>query len=449
MAKQNFIAGGYVGKLGETVGQRWKNIRTVRVYVIPHNPRTPAQQACRRKFAESVPYAQIGMQFNAKAPCWEATNKTEWQGRMSVAKVNIDNGVTGRNAIPLFPLGYTPANQITAAAFMDNGSGDYTLFLTGSQDIETGRRFMLSIECENTVSGEMEEVMVEAVATGAVQNAVTLHLDGHVLDEGDIIFGVSCNDTDFAGTLCHVPPQALQLANVVVVDDWVATQNPSTYAVTVTSEKLKAVAQTAHIHVMYKQMDVFTGEYVEDGKAVDISAGSGTVTLASAPSYLGLVGSSYFGANGASYEYGGVRYVFPNVPVALAGKYQTTWESLAGFVGWDAQISVDTGENVSRMMVTVEFTMSQSPSELESGAVQWSNAGVECTVGGVATHIDYRIEDGELDFLTSSYAYHFYSEDNEEMPDVPQTGTARTTHYVLETAYAVIASEWGGSVAVI
>lgn len=449
MAKQNFIAGGYVGKLGETVGQRWKNIRTVRVYVIPHNPRTPAQQACRRKFAESVPYAQIGMQFNAKAPCWEATNKTEWQGRMSVAKVNIDNGVTGRNAIPLFPLGYTPANQITAAAFMDNGSGDYTLFLTGSQDIETGRRFMLSIECENTVSGEMEEVMVEAVATGAVQNAVTLHLDGHVLDEGDIIFGVSCNDADFSGTLCHVPPQALQLANVVVVDDWVATQNPSTYAVSVYSQKLSEASEAVTFNAYRKLMDVFSGQYLERSGEVTFAAGTGGGEIYSFPEVFSFVGSSEFGGNGASITVGGVRYVFPNVPVSLAGKYQTTWEALGGSVQWYAQISVDTGENVSRMEVTVEFTMSQSPSELESGTVQWSNAGVECTVGGVATHIDYRIEDGELDFLASSYAYHFYSEDNEEMPDVPQTGTARTTHYVLETAYAVIASEWGGSVAVI
>ena len=308
---------------------------------------------------------------------------------------------------------------------------------------------MLSIECENTISGEMEEVMVEAVATGAVQNTVTLHLEGHVLDEGDIIFGVSCSDADFSGTLCHVPPQTLQLANVVVVDDWVATQNPSTYAVSVYSQKLSGASEAVTFNAYRKLMDVFSGQYLERSGEMTFAAGTGGGEIYSFPEVFSFVGSSEFGGNGASITVGGVRYVFPNVPVALAGKYQTTWEALGSSVQWNAQISVDTSENVSRMEVTVEFEMSQSPSELESGTVQWSNAGVECTVGGVATHTDYRIEDGELDFLTSNYAYHFYSEDNEEMPDVPQTGTARTTHYVLETAYALIASEWGGSVVVI
>lgn len=446
MAKQNFIAGGYVGKLGETVGQRWKNMRTVRVYVIPHNPRTPAQQACRRKFAEAVPYAQIGLTFNAKAPCWEATDKTEWQGRMSVAKTNVDNGLSGRNAIPLFPLGYTPANTVTEVAYMDEGGGDYRLFLSGSQDIEAGRRFMLSVECENTETGEMDEVMVEAVAAGDVQNSVEMHLDGHVLDEGDIIFGVSCDDADFSGAMCHVPPQELGLADVVVIDDWRAVQDGSTLAVTLTSEKLRGAGEDVSVTAYRKLMDVFTGQYIERTGSATFAAGTGSCEVYGYPETYSFVGSSMFGGNGASVSVGGVRYVFPNVPVSLAGKYQTSWEVLGASVSWSADVGVDSGEGVSRLVVSVGFTMTQSPSELENGAVQWSNASVECNVGGVATHVTYRIDDGELDNVGTGYEYHFYSEDNDELPDVPQTGTARPTHYVLETDYAVIASEWGGSV---
>ena len=51
MAIQNFLSGGYYGKLGETVGQRWKNKRTIRSYVIPRNPRTEKQQAKRVRFS--------------------------------------------------------------------------------------------------------------------------------------------------------------------------------------------------------------------------------------------------------------------------------------------------------------------------------------------------------------------------------------------------------------
>ena len=61
MAVQNFLSGGYYGKLGETVGQRWKNKRTIRTYVIPRNPRTEKQQANRGLFANAVTFAQIGL----------------------------------------------------------------------------------------------------------------------------------------------------------------------------------------------------------------------------------------------------------------------------------------------------------------------------------------------------------------------------------------------------
>ena len=115
MAKQNFLSGGYYGKLGMTVGQRWKNIRTIRSYVIPHNPRTPAQQANRGQFGDCVFFAQVGMQLNYKAPCFEAANKTAWNYRMSVARGLQDLGLTELERFPLYPLNFSVPYQITSA----------------------------------------------------------------------------------------------------------------------------------------------------------------------------------------------------------------------------------------------------------------------------------------------------------------------------------------------
>lgn len=115
MAKQNFLSGGYYGKLGMTVGQRWKNIRTIRSYVIPHNPRTPAQQANRGQFGDCVFFAQVGMQLNYKAPCFEASDKTAWNYRMSVARGLQDLGLTELERFPLYPLNFSVPYQITSA----------------------------------------------------------------------------------------------------------------------------------------------------------------------------------------------------------------------------------------------------------------------------------------------------------------------------------------------
>ena len=108
MAIQNFLSGGYYGKLGATVGQRWKNKRTIRTYVVPNNPRTPSQQANRGKFADAVTYSQIGMQMNYYCALFDDPNMTRWNYRMKVARELKAAGFNDLNLIPLYPMSYTP-----------------------------------------------------------------------------------------------------------------------------------------------------------------------------------------------------------------------------------------------------------------------------------------------------------------------------------------------------
>ena len=106
MAKQNFIGGGYYGKLGDTVGQRWKNKRTIRSYVIPKNPRTEVQQANRARFKNLVPYAQLGMSANKGATVFIKENMTEWQARMSACSYFNSLGYNELDLVPLYPADY-------------------------------------------------------------------------------------------------------------------------------------------------------------------------------------------------------------------------------------------------------------------------------------------------------------------------------------------------------
>jgi hypothetical protein len=45
------LSGFWSGKLGDTVGAKWKDKKTIRVYAIPSNPNTPAQQVVKENFA--------------------------------------------------------------------------------------------------------------------------------------------------------------------------------------------------------------------------------------------------------------------------------------------------------------------------------------------------------------------------------------------------------------
>lgn len=52
MGKLHFLNGAFYGKGGAFVGAKWKNLSTIRPYVKPENPNTPAQQTQRKHFRE-------------------------------------------------------------------------------------------------------------------------------------------------------------------------------------------------------------------------------------------------------------------------------------------------------------------------------------------------------------------------------------------------------------
>lgn len=52
MGKLNILKAAYYGKVGETVGAKWKDKNTVRVLTVPSNPNTQAQQTVRTGFSQ-------------------------------------------------------------------------------------------------------------------------------------------------------------------------------------------------------------------------------------------------------------------------------------------------------------------------------------------------------------------------------------------------------------
>lgn len=130
MAVQNFIEGGFYGKLGQTVGQRWRNIRIIKAYTIPHNPRTPKQQAMRGLFAEAVESSQVSMMLNQGSPIFDVEDNTSWGVRMASALARQKLGLAGFNLLPVIPKDFLPtftANQIKLVSTIPNTSATFSL----------------------------------------------------------------------------------------------------------------------------------------------------------------------------------------------------------------------------------------------------------------------------------------------------------------------------------
>lgn len=146
MAIQNFLSGGYYGKLGATVGQRWKNKRTIRTYVIPANPRTEKQQANRGRFSDAVTYAQMGMQMNYYATCFENPNFTKWNYRMKTARQLKEKGLTGLELIPLYPIDFVPSLLISEIEKKNVIGDKHISFYVPALTMDTDRSFSLMFE---------------------------------------------------------------------------------------------------------------------------------------------------------------------------------------------------------------------------------------------------------------------------------------------------------------
>jgi hypothetical protein len=109
MARQEFFNGGFIGKVGDVIGQRWHEKRYVRTYTKPTNPKSDKQQHVRAVFRNAIKLAQQAMNVNGHDGKWDTTKISEFQARTSQALKKLHAGATLEDALPLYPDSYAPA----------------------------------------------------------------------------------------------------------------------------------------------------------------------------------------------------------------------------------------------------------------------------------------------------------------------------------------------------
>lgn len=188
MAKQNFLSGGYYGKLGATIGQRWKNIRTVKAYTKPRNPRTPAQQANRRTFASYVPPTQWAKQMNNNSNIFDSQTLTDWNYRIKTTRELINSGMTDLNIIPLYPTTFTPPYLITAMSLKEK-IDDYNYIFTIRGNLPPEPR-TYAIMLLSDGDEPIEERLTLCTGYTTIENLTEMHLQNPYGTE--ITDGIQC-----------------------------------------------------------------------------------------------------------------------------------------------------------------------------------------------------------------------------------------------------------------
>lgn len=200
MATQNFVAGGFYGKLGDMVGQRWRNKRTLRRWVKGANPQTPEQQANRALFASSVRLAQEAKNINPNASYWQTPDKPEFSLRTGLAKLALQEGLSEADSLPLIPRGYVPFFTFTYAS---SGTQDDPIppaigLLPGIP--EAGRLFSYCVRYRDLLTGEWLKGYFQELFTNT--GLVGLHPNLPIrygFDLGSYVEGVTIDDDAFQG----------------------------------------------------------------------------------------------------------------------------------------------------------------------------------------------------------------------------------------------------------
>lgn len=85
MGKMNLLKGNWEGKVGQTVGAKWKNKSTIRTYTKPSNPKTAAQMSVRSAFAQMTAYVAL---FADQIKYLSALNTSGQSVRNAIIKAN-------------------------------------------------------------------------------------------------------------------------------------------------------------------------------------------------------------------------------------------------------------------------------------------------------------------------------------------------------------------------
>lgn len=116
MGKLNLIQGKWEGKVGQTVGAKWKNLATLRSYAIPSNPKTQAQETVRTVFKDMTSFVAL---FADQIKYLTSLNTRGMSVRNAIIKANseqITAGTFSKDTLVTNKGGLPNATGVTATA---------------------------------------------------------------------------------------------------------------------------------------------------------------------------------------------------------------------------------------------------------------------------------------------------------------------------------------------
>lgn len=137
MGVMNLLKADWKGKVGQTVGAKWKNLSTIRTYTKPSNPDTAAQQVTRAGFKEISSFSAL---FTDQIKQLSALDTRGMSVRNAIISANADmvkNGALIKADLVVSKGGLPGVNTFGATVAAGLGSATATWVETVSPSIST------------------------------------------------------------------------------------------------------------------------------------------------------------------------------------------------------------------------------------------------------------------------------------------------------------------------
>lgn len=178
MGKMNLLKANWEGKVGQTVGAKWKNKSTIRTYTKPSNPDTAAQQSVRGVFGAMTSFVAL---FADQIKYLSALDTAGQSVRNAIIKANkdqIDAGAFDKSTLLISKGGLQKVSNEAATA----SAGKITV----SWDKPTATNFTANAKliavCVQESTGLVEVLESEAKPAGTAEIAGNMTFEAGKVD---------------------------------------------------------------------------------------------------------------------------------------------------------------------------------------------------------------------------------------------------------------------------
>ena len=154
MGKMNLLKANWEGRVGQTVGAKWKNKSTIRTYTKPSNPNTAAQQGVRGVFAEMTSFVAM------------FADQIKYLSALNTAGQSVRNAIIQANKSQIMGASFDKTTLLISKGGLQKVAGEAASATTGKITVTWNKPTATNF----TANAKLIAVMVQP-ATGLVEVA--------------------------------------------------------------------------------------------------------------------------------------------------------------------------------------------------------------------------------------------------------------------------------------